>query len=376
MKRPTFGYSFSTMTVSTEVPKTEIRTPDSQEAQKPEGQKCVSIIFNPVSGKSDPEQRKKIISDALAEHGYTCQYIETSKEEGAKALAEKALGDGVDLLAVSGGDGTVMEVLSALVGKNIPVAVLPAGTGNLLSINLGVPMTVPEAVHVALSGHPYELDLARTDEDRYFAIVGGMGADAAMIRDADREAKNKLGVLAYFWAALRNLPRRRARVTITLDDQPGFQRRAKSVIVANMGKITGGLEAVPTASPDDGQLDVGVLKAETLGQWLRLIGYALLGRSQEAPDFDVYQARRVTLDTPFPEPVQFDGEEGGRTRHLSVEIVPKAVRIMLPEGAPAAKDTQESPTEVARRSARPVLLVAGALALVTALIWVRRKRSD
>lgn len=354
---------------------TQVRTPDPNEAQRPEGQKCVTIIFNPVSGKTDPEERKKTISDALAEHGYTCQYIETSKQEGAKALAEKASKDGIDLLAVSGGDGTVMEVMSALVGKDIPVAVLPAGTGNLLSVNLGIPMTVPDAVHVALSGRQYELDLAKTDGDRYFAILGGMGLDAAMIRDAGREAKDKFGVLAYFVAALKNLPRRRSRVSLRLDGGEPISRRAKSVVIANMGKITGGLEAIPTASPDDGKLDVGVLKAETLGQWLRLLGYALLGRTQDAPDFEVHQARHIVLETSFPEPIQFDGEDGGRTRKLTVEIVPKAVKVMLPTDAPAAKDTQEPPEVVARRAAaRPLILIGAALALVVGGVWLVRRR--
>jgi len=245
VKHAPCGYSVSTMPTQAQ---TQVRTPDPNEAQRPEGQKCVTIIFNPVSGKTDPEERKKTISDALAEHGYTCQYIETSKQEGAKALAEKASKDGIDLLAVSGGDGTVMEVMSALVGKDIPVAVLPAGTGNLLSVNLGIPMTVPDAVHVALSGQQYELDLAKTDGDRYFAILGGMGLDAAMIRDAGREAKDKFGVLAYFVAALKNLPRRRSRVSLRLDGGEPISRRAKSVVIANMGKITGGLEAIPTTA--------------------------------------------------------------------------------------------------------------------------------
>lgn len=356
---------------------TEVRTPSPSEARRPEEQKCVTIIFNPVSGKTDPEQRKKIISDALAEHNYTYQYLETTQQEGAKALAEKAMGDGIDLLAVSGGDGTVMEVLSALVGKDIPVAVLPAGTGNLLSVNLGIPMTVPEAVHVALSGRPYALDLAKTDGDRYFAILGGMGLDAAMIRDADREAKNKFGVLAYFVAAVKNLPRRRSRVTLRLDGGPPISRRAKSVVIANMGKITGGLEAVPTASPDDGKLDIGVLKAETLGQWLRLLGYAILGRTQDAPDFDVYQARRVVIQASSSEPIQFDGEDGGQSQNLTVEIVPKAVQIMLPEDAPAAQDTQQTPDEAARRSAlRPLLLLAGGLALTGLAAWAIRRRRE
>jgi len=346
-------------------------------SSSPETQKCVYVIFNPVSGKSDPEQRKKIISDTLAEQGYTCQFIATSREQGAKALAEQAVRDGADLLAVSGGDGTVMEAMSALVGTETPIAVFPAGTGNLLSINLGIPMTVPEAVNVALSGHSHPLDLARTSDGRYFAIMGGLGMDAQMIADTGREAKAKLGKLAYFLAALKNLPRHRAYVDIRLDDKPLLRRRVKSVLLANMGKITGGLEAMPTASPYDGLLDVGILKTATLGQGLRLLGYAVLGRSQDNPDLEVYQVRKITLHARFAQPVQFDGEDGGQTQDLTVEIVPNAVHIRLPENVSAAQETAAPPAVVAQQTAKRRLLVPLSIlaaAIGTAVWWKRRSR--
>jgi YegS/Rv2252/BmrU family lipid kinase len=341
--------------------------------------KCVSVIFNPVSGKSDPEERKQKISEALAKHGYTCQFIATSEERGAKALAREALEDGVDLIAVSGGDGTVMEVLSALVGTDVPVAVLPAGTGNLLSANLGIPMTVPEAVEVALSGSPYRLDLARSG-DRYFAIIGGMGLDGKMVEEADRATKDKFGVLAYVWAVFHNLGRRRTAVRITLDDGPPLRRRAKSVLIANMGKIMAGLEAIPTASPADGLLDIGIVTVRTPRQWLRLLGYGLLGRAQDAPDLEVYQARRVSIVASKPQPVQFDGEEGGWQRSLTAEIVPGAVLILLPEGASAARDADQPPAVIARQAAnRRLLVAAGTVALAGTLVaWLihRRRKSN
>ena len=336
--------------------------------------KSVFIIFNPVSGQSDPEQRKKLISDALAEDGYTCQFIVTSPEEGAKALAAKALKDGADLVAVSGGDGTVMEAMSALVGTQIPIAVLPAGTGNLLSINLGIPTTVPDAVHVALSGKPYALDLARTEEGRYFAIMGGMGMDAQMIADTDRDAKNKLGKWAYFRAAFKNLPRRRAYVDIFLDDQPPLRRRAKSVLVANMGKITGGLSVLPTASPNDGLLDVGIVKAATLAHWAHLMGSTLLGRAHQDAALEVHQARKVVLVPRREQPVQFDGEDGGRTQKLSVEIVPSAVYVLLPADAPALAETPLlSAADTAARTSRFLLLPL--LLLGAAAVWLWRMRT-
>ena len=336
--------------------------------------KFVYVIFNPVSGQSDPEERKKLISAALAVHGYTSQFIATSREQGAKALAAQALKDGADLLAVSGGDGTVMEAMSALVGTDIPIAVLPAGTGNLLSVNLGIPSTVPDAVNVALSGRPYALDLVRTEEGRYFAIMGGMGMDAQMIADTGRDAKNKLGKWAYFQAAFKNLPRRRAYIDIFLDDKPPLRRRAKTVLLANMGKITGGLTVLPTAAPNDGLLDVGIVKAATLAHWVHLAGSALLGRAHQDAALEVHQARKVTLRPRRLQPVQFDGEDGGRTRSLTVEIVPKAVYVLLPEDAPALADTPllsqaEAATESVSRSFLVPLLLLGLAA--SAWAWQR-----
>lgn len=342
----------------------------------PEIQKCVTIIFNPVSGKEDPEKRKKIILETLAGQGYRCQFIATTKEQGARALAAEAVKGGVDLLAVSGGDGTVMEAVAALVGTQIPIAVFPAGTGNLLSINLGIPTTVPDAVTVALSGHIQALDLVRTGDGRYFAIMGGLGVDAQMIADTSRQAKDKLGKLAYFISAVKNLPRRRAYVDITLDDGPPLRRRVKSVLLANMGKITGGLDAMPTASPRDGLLDVGILKTATLGQGLRLLGYALLGRTQDDPDLEVYQVKKITLCARYPEPVQFDGEDGGRIQKLTAEIVPNAVRIYLPENSPAVLDLELPPAETVQRTAKRRLLIPLALlsAAIGTLLWWKRSR--
>ncbi len=336
--------------------------------------KSVYVIFNPVSGQTDPEERKKLISDALAVDGYTCQFIATSLKNGAKDLAAQAVAAGVDLLAVSGGDGTVMEAMSALVGTDIPIAVLPAGTGNLLSINLGIPTTVPDAVHVALSGKPYALDLARTSEGRYFAIMGGMGMDAQMIADTDRAAKNKLGKWAYFRAALKNLPRRRAFIDIYLDDKPPLRRRAKTVLLANMGKITGGLSVLPTAAPNDGLLDVGIVKAATLAHWAHLAGSALLGHAHQDASLEVHQAKKVTLKPRRTQPVQFDGEDGGRTDSLTVEIVPRAVCVLVPADAPALTETRpltaaDTAAQAASRS-RALLLPLLLLAVAAGSVWL------
>ena len=113
-------------------------------------------------------------------------------------------------------------------------------------------------------------------------------------------------------------------------------------MIANMGKMTGGLEAVPTASPNDGRLDVAILRTETLGSGCTCWATPCWARPQD-PTLDVFQARKIVIRTPSPQPVEFDGEEGGTTRELTVEVVPKAVRVLVPAGAAGRPRAEASP---------------------------------
>jgi YegS/Rv2252/BmrU family lipid kinase len=315
--------------------------PDWAEGGKADPQqKVVTVIFNPVSGQGDPEERKKRIEDALAEHGYRTQHLITTKEQGARFFAEQALKDGVDLLAVSGGDGTVVEVASALIGTNVPLAIFPAGTGNLLSVNLNIPTEVPAGVHAALFGDKRSLDLARlriddTGKEHFFAIIAGAGYDASVIRDADREAKNKLGMFAYVWAALRNLDKKPVRTTIRLDgNETPLVRMAKSVMVANMGRLQGGVEIVPDADPQSGMLEIAVLKADSLTAWAGLAWSAVTSQLRDEKYIEYRRARRVEVEMTFPQPFQYDGEDVGLVSRFSAEVVPGAVEVMVPKDAP------------------------------------------
>lgn len=297
-------------------------------------QQCVTIIFNPTSGQDDPEQRKAAIEQALAVHGYTCQYVATTPKQGARHYAEEAIKHGADLVAVSGGDGTVVEAMAALIETNIPVAVFPAGTGNLLAVNLGIPQDVAQAAHTTLFGERRWLDLARisfNNKEKHFAIITGVGYDAKMIGDADREAKNTFGVLAYVWAALKNLRHPPMRATIHVDGQPiPLRRRATSVMVVNMGNLQGGIELIPDAHPDDGALEVAILKAERITEWLRLLVSAVRSSPGTTSVIEYHKVRRVTVELNRPQPLQFDGETAGDVRRFTVEIIPKAVQVLLP----------------------------------------------
>lgn len=333
------------------------------------------VVLNPVSGTGHGVSRRDAIAAAFAARGAACRIVETTPRVGAGDLVRAALADGATRIAVSGGDGTVQAALAALAGTGVPLAILPAGTGNLLAKNLGVPRDLALAVETALTGVAVDLDLARTDRGQIFAIMGGIGLDGQIMAEADRGAKGRFGVLAYVWAALRNVTRHRIRVRLQIDDQMPRLIRTKSVLIANVGRLSAGLDVIPGALPDDGLLDVGVVASHTPGQVLRLLLLFFLGRAPDDPEMTVWQARRVRVVAEAPEPVQLDGEPIGAWRRLTVEVVPKAVRVWVPADA-RVREAAIDPLRAVTRHARSAMPgVAVTLVAAGALLWWVRCRS-
>ncbi|MCA1597057.1 MAG: diacylglycerol kinase, partial [Chloroflexi bacterium] len=218
----------------------------------------VAVVFNPASGVEDLTTRRSGLEKLVRGAGLQCELTETDKDTGAAPLARKAVEDRMERVLVSGGDGSVTEAADILAGTDVTLGVLPGGTGNLLALNLGIPADSERALDLALKGQPRAIDVGRAN-GKVFLILAGMGADARMIRDADRETKQRLGVMAYFLAALRQIRRQRVRYTIRIDGRT-LVRRAMTVMVANLGRITAGVELVPGCDPYDGLLEVAILR--------------------------------------------------------------------------------------------------------------------
>jgi diacylglycerol kinase family enzyme len=142
---------------------------------------------------------------------------------------------------------------------------------------------------------------------------GGLGFDAAMLADANPTLKTRIGALAYVLSGLHQLRRRPARFRIRLDDQPPITRVGQGLLIANLGRLQGGITVVPDAQPDDGVLDVAILGTRTPVDWLRLATQVLLRRQrqpeqqrQAGPPLELFRARRVEVDCNRPQPVERD----------------------------------------------------------------------
>jgi YegS/Rv2252/BmrU family lipid kinase len=290
------------------------------------------VVFNPATGGGEGAERKRDTQQALEGAGLEVLWLETTPEDPGQGQTAKAVAEGVDLVMAQGGDGTVMACVTALAGTEVPLAVLPGGTGNLLATNFDVPVDLEGAVEVALEGDRVRLDVAAMDDDR-FVVMGGVGFDAAMLRDADPKLKERLGAVAYVLSGFKHLRRRATRFRLRLDDRPPLERTGQGVLVGNLGRLQGGLPVMPDARPDDGLLDVAVLQTRTMADWLALAVRVLLRRRRKDPQLEAFQARRVEIDCDRPQPVERDGDPLDTPRdHLVIEVVPGALTLCVPPG--------------------------------------------
>jgi len=260
-------------------------------------------------------------------------WAEVPKSRKASKKISKAVRAGVDLVIVWGGDGMVQRAVDVLAkekgGSKIPLAIMPAGTGNLLATNLGIPVDLAEAVKLAFHGERRRIDLGKINGE-YFGVMAGVGFDGAMIRDADRKLKDRLGKLAYVWTGLRHVNGEKPRARIMIDGVKWFDDEASCVLVGNVGTITGGIHAFDDAKPDDGWLDVGVATAQGATEWARALGTMALGRSDHSPFVRMTRARRI--DVTLRSKLEYELDGGARTaaKRLTVQVAPGAVKICVP----------------------------------------------
>src|SRR2546421_2746915 len=219
----------------------------------------------------------------LAEEGVDKPiWYQVPKSRKAPKKAARVRKAGADLVFVWGGDGMVQRCVDVFAGSDVPIAILPAGTANLLAGNLGIPEDLAEAVRIGLHGTRRRLDLGKLNGE-HFAVMAGAGFDGGMIRDAHGGLKARLGRLAYVWTGMRKVDDEAVPVEVRVDGNDWFDGRATCVLLGNVGKITGGVPAFPDARPDDGRLDVGVSTAHGALQWARTLGRMVTGQARRSP---------------------------------------------------------------------------------------------
>jgi diacylglycerol kinase (ATP) len=265
-------------------------------------------------------------------------WYEVTKSKKAPTRARRAVDEGAQLVFVWGGDGMVQRCADALAGSNVAIAVVPAGTANLLASNLGIPKDIDEAVDIGLSATPRKLDLGIVNGE-HFAVMAGAGFDAAMIRDADSGLKDRVGRAAYVWTGAKNLRNDAVRARVKVDGERVADDEISCVLAGNVGSLFGGITVFPDAQPDDGVLELAIVTATNVVEWSRVIARAVRSRAEQSPFVRMMPARSVRVRFDAPVPYQLDGGDRPPADRLKIGIAPGALTICAPAYAPGGNQS-------------------------------------
>ena len=293
-----------------------------------------AVIFNPAKVTDWITFRRHVEYELKSRGWARALWLETTSEDPGRAMTEQAVRENVDLVLGAGGDGTIRVICSGLADTGIPFGLIPAGTGNLLARNIGIPLDEVAALDVAFDGFDKAVDLVRLQVDDqppdHFAVMAGIGLDAVIVERADPKMKRAVGSAAYFVSAAQNANHPAMHATIVVDDQPPIKRRAHLIMVGNVGFLLANIQLMPSARADDGILDVVVASPRTLSDWVRLTTRVLTRRRQPDDQLDRLTGHKVTITVEEPDQVQLDGDTVGECNTLTAEVVPGALRLRVP----------------------------------------------
>jgi len=261
-------------------------------------------------------------------------WFEVAKSRQVPKCAKQAMAEGADVLFIWGGDGTVQRCIDAVAGTDAVIAILPAGTANLLAMNLGVPQNISRAVEIGLKGERRPLDTA-TVNGEHFSVMAGAGLDALMIKDADAGLKDRFGRAAYLWTGARNLESSPVKAKVEVEGRRFHKGKITCVLVGNVKDVFGGIEVFDGSRPDDGLLEIGIVTAKSQGQWIHTLGTVVLGRTENSPFVVTTRGSRIKVTFDKPTSYELDGGVRKKTKELKIEVRPKSITVCVPVPDPA-----------------------------------------
>ncbi|HEY2645036.1 MAG TPA: diacylglycerol kinase family protein [Galbitalea sp.] len=317
--------------------------------------RTAAVVYNPIKVKL--KELKAIVKVAEAEAGWNkTVWLATSVEDTGGGVTRQAIKIGVDVVMVAGGDGTVRSVGEALRGTNVPMALLPSGTGNLLARNLDMVLDdLTHSARTAFNGQDRRIDIGVVEAERAdgtreefaFLVMAGIGLDAQMVANTNAELKKRVGWLAYVDAIARSLrDSNSVRVRYEIDGQPQQSATVNTIIVGNCGMLTGNILLLPDAVIDDGVFDIVAFRPKGFFGWVQIwikivwengvlrrstVGRQIMTISREVRALRYLSGKRFTLRLDRPEDFELDGDTFGEAIALRAEVDHLALAVRMPE---------------------------------------------
>jgi len=313
------------------------------------------VVLNPTKFADLDDVRRQVVRAAGAAGVSRVVFVDSTEADPGFGQTRQAVAGGADVVCALGGDGTVRAVAQSLAGTGVPLGVLPGGTGNLLARNLDLPVDdLDDAVRIALTGSERRIDIGWLAVDptsaqlaaealtpapgrpvpanlHAFAVMAGLGFDAAVMDDAPAGLKAAVGWAAYVVAGVRSLRGSRFEARIALDHGRPATRAARTVVVGNCGQLTGGVELFPDARPDDGILDVVTISPKGIAAWARVVA-DVLTRGDDADAAHVHRrtGSELVIEVDPSQRAQVDGDVLPEAARVRITVAPAALLVRVP----------------------------------------------
>ncbi|QIV86862.1 bifunctional phosphatase PAP2/diacylglycerol kinase family protein [Glutamicibacter mishrai] len=297
--------------------------------------KRAAVIYNPTKVLDFALFRRRVEYELQAAGWKPPLWLETERENPGGKMSQQAIDANVDVVIVAGGDGTVRMVCQELANQGIPVAPIPAGTGNLLARNLGASLDESEAIRTALAGEAVPIDLISCTTEAgnsVCAVMCGLGFDAKIMGNTNPELKKTIKAVAYVVAAAQQFSLTPFECTLTIDDQPIQHHSSIMTLIGNVGRLMGGINLIPSAVPTDGKIDAMIASPTGARELASIARGIVLGTDAKSLSHQQGQVIEIRADQPVA--CQLDGDYAGESTFFRAEIMPQALSIMLDAGGP------------------------------------------
>jgi diacylglycerol kinase (ATP) len=289
----------------------------------------IAIIINPISGGVRPDEaraRAELASAIVDRHGDPAEVFVTERAGHARDLTKAAVARGSRLVMAWGGDGTINEVASALAFGEVPLGIVPAGSGNGLARQLGVRKQPADAIRQAIAAEPRRIDLGELG-DRLFVNAAGVGFDAYVASRFNEVGRRGLMTYALITAkALRTYVPLEYAITTP---EGNVRVRAMLVTAANSAEFGNGACIAPGARVDDGLLDLVVVSERSRLRTVLGLPRLFNGTVNQVPGCSIRRVDRATIESDRPMAFHVDGEPVLGGTSLRLRIHPGALNVCV-----------------------------------------------
>ena len=283
------------------------------------------FIVNPVSGGKKKDGVPQLIQQYLDATIFDAVIVFSNNVSHARQLAKEAI-DNYDLVAAVGGDGTVNEIASSLVGSKVVLGIIPCGSGNGLSRFLNIPMDIQKAIENLNTGHTEVIDSAEVNGQAFFNMAG-MGFDAHISEIFSHNKKR--GFITYIKSSLKEVATYKPQHYHLEIDGVVYEREAFMLSLANSSQYGNDVHIAPHASVQDGLLDICIIKPFPLYRFPEMGLRMFFKTTDKSKYVEIIKGKHITITRTEPGPIHLDGEPQILGTAIKINIIPNSLKVIV-----------------------------------------------